>query len=132
MLDDPRAGKNHDAIALGQAGDDLGHKVGLVPEGDRCLHRTATHIAKRRPAVAGAEQRPDWHLQHVLAGPGHDPHEDPVIVAEPAALLRRRQDIEAEADALLFDADGNGAGAAVQFASLGAGLGITAGDFVVI
>jgi Ca2+-binding RTX toxin-like protein len=33
---------------------------------------------------------------------------------------------------LLFDADGNGAGAAVQFASVGAGLGLTANDFVVI
>ena len=34
--------------------------------------------------------------------------------------------------ALLFDADGNGAGAAVPFATLGAGLGVTANDFVVI
>ena len=33
---------------------------------------------------------------------------------------------------LWFDADGNGAGAAILFATLGTGLGITAGDFVVI
>ena len=34
--------------------------------------------------------------------------------------------------ALLFDADGNGAGAAVQFATLSAGLAMTAGEFTVI
>ena len=34
--------------------------------------------------------------------------------------------------ALLFDADGNGAGAAVQFATVGTGLAITANDFLVI
>ena len=34
--------------------------------------------------------------------------------------------------ALLFDADGSGAGAAVQFATLGAGLALTAADFLVI
>jgi serralysin len=32
----------------------------------------------------------------------------------------------------LFDADGNGAGAAVQFATLAAGLAMAAGEFVVI
>jgi serralysin len=34
--------------------------------------------------------------------------------------------------ALFFDADGNGAGAMVQFASLTPGLTLTAGDFAVI
>jgi serralysin len=34
--------------------------------------------------------------------------------------------------ALLFDADGNGAGAAVQFATLSAGLAMAAGEFTVI
>ena len=34
--------------------------------------------------------------------------------------------------ALLFDADGNGAGAAVQFAALAGGLALTASDFIVI
>ncbi len=34
--------------------------------------------------------------------------------------------------ALLFDADGNGAGAAVHFAALSAGLAMTASEFVVI
>jgi len=34
--------------------------------------------------------------------------------------------------ALLFDADGNGAGGAIQFASIGTGLSLTAGDFAVI
>ena len=34
--------------------------------------------------------------------------------------------------ALLFDADGNGAGAAVQFATLGTGLAVAASDFLVI
>jgi serralysin len=34
--------------------------------------------------------------------------------------------------ALYFDADGNGAGAAVQFAQLGAGTVLAASDFVVI
>jgi serralysin len=33
---------------------------------------------------------------------------------------------------LLFDADGNGAGAAVRFGTLGVVLGLTANDFVVI
>jgi serralysin len=34
--------------------------------------------------------------------------------------------------ALLFDADGNGGGAAVPFATLAAGLAMAAGEFVVI
>ena len=34
--------------------------------------------------------------------------------------------------ALSFDADGSGAGAAVQFAALSSGLGLTASDFLVI
>ena len=34
--------------------------------------------------------------------------------------------------ALLFDADGNGAGAAIQFATLSTGLAMTAAEFVVI
>ena len=39
---------------------------------------------------------------------------------------------DAAAGALSYDADGSGAGAAVQFASLGAGTVLTAGDFTVI
>jgi Ca2+-binding RTX toxin-like protein len=39
---------------------------------------------------------------------------------------------DAETGALLYDADGSGAGAAVQFAFVGAGLALTAADFVVI
>jgi hypothetical protein len=35
-------------------------------------------------------------------------------------------------EALLFDADGNGGGVAVQFASIGTGLSLGATDFVVI
>ena len=34
--------------------------------------------------------------------------------------------------ALMFDADGSGAGAAIQFATLQAGLALTAADFLVI
>jgi len=34
--------------------------------------------------------------------------------------------------ALYYDADGSGAGAQVQFATLGTGLGVAAGDFLVI
>jgi len=34
--------------------------------------------------------------------------------------------------ALLFDADGNGAGAAVQFATFSTGLALTASEFVIV
>jgi serralysin len=34
--------------------------------------------------------------------------------------------------ALLFDADGSGVGAAVQFATLATGLAMTAADFIVV
>ncbi|WP_375286867.1 calcium-binding protein [Sphingomonas sp.] len=39
---------------------------------------------------------------------------------------------DADAGTLLFDADGNGAGAAVLFANVGTGLSLTAADFLVI
>ncbi len=45
---------------------------------------------------------------------------------------RRQDHLQHGHRALLFDADGSGAGAAVQFAALSAGLAMTASEFVVI
>ncbi len=49
-----------------------------------------------------------------------------------ATLASHRIIYDTDSGALSFDADGNGAGASVQFATLSAGLAMTAADFVVI
>jgi Ca2+-binding RTX toxin-like protein len=54
------------------------------------------------------------------------------VTGSAAADADDRVIYDAAAGSLLFDADGSGAGAAVLFATLDAGLALTAGDFLVV
>ena len=75
-----------------------------------------------------------WLEDHVFAGLSPGALAAAAFAANTSGLATsaaHRVIYESDSGALWFDADGSGAGARVQFATLGTGLALTAADFFV-
>ena len=73
-----------------------------------------------------------WLDDAVFAGLAPGALDAAAFAIGPATTAAQRVLYDATTGALSYDADGNGLGAAVQFATLGTGLSLTAADFLVI
>jgi hypothetical protein len=67
--------------------------------------RPPVAIHEHGPVGTVAEQRREWHLQHVLRLPQQDSRLDAVAVPERAPALRRLGNVDDDPDSLLLDAE---------------------------
>jgi len=82
----------------------LDARLAAVTDAHGVEARRAAVDAEHSPPVAAPEHRALWHLNHRVRTPQHEPHLDPIPVAQRSPALARFREADDDVDPLFVDA----------------------------